>query len=137
MKESISMTWLSDMTFEADVNGHKVYVDSAPEHGGKNFGPRPKPLMMVALGGCTGMDVVSILGKMRINFDALNIKVEGDLTEEHPKHFERMKIIYEFSGEGLVIDKLQKAVELSREKYCGVMANYKESMDIEIEIRIV
>ncbi len=137
MKESISMTWLSDMTFEADVNGHKVYVDSAPEHGGKNLGPRPKPLMMVALGGCTGMDVVSILGKMRIKFDALNIRVEGDLTEEHPKHFERMKIIYEFSGEGLVIDKLQKAVELSREKYCGVIANYKESMDIEIEIRIV
>ena len=99
MKESISMTWLSDMTFEADVNGHKVYVDSSPEHGGKNLGPRPKPLMMVALGGCTGMDVVSILGKMRVKFDSLNIRVEGDLTEEHPKHFERMKIIYEFRGE--------------------------------------
>ncbi len=137
MKESISMSWLSDMSFEADVNGHKVYMDASPEHGGKNLGPRPKPMMMVALGGCTGMDVVSVLRKMRIDFDALNIVIEGDLTEEHPKHFERMTVIYEFTGRDLKMDKLKKAVELSRDRYCGVMANYRESMEIDYEIKII
>ena len=64
MKESISLNWLSDMAFDAEVNGHKIYVDASVENGGKNLGPRPKPLMLVALGGCTGMDVVSLLKKM-------------------------------------------------------------------------
>jgi len=137
MTETISMSWLSDMSFEADVNGHKIYLDAAPEHGGKNLGPKPKPLMMVALAGCTGMDVVSVLHKMRVNFESLIIRVEGNLTEEHPKHFDRMKVIYEFTGKDLIMDKLEKAVELSRDKYCGVMANYRESMEIDFEIKIL
>ncbi|HYW96315.1 MAG TPA: OsmC family protein [Bacteroidales bacterium] len=137
MKESISLSWLSEMSFEADINGHKVYLDASPDHGGKNMGPRPKPFMLLALGGCTGMDVVSILGKMRVEFDSLNIRVEGNLTEEHPKHFDNMKVIYEFSGKGLSMDKLQKAVDLSKERYCGVSANYRESMDLEYEVRII
>jgi putative redox protein len=137
MKETISMSWLSDLSFEADVNGHKLYLDAAAENGGKNMGPRPKPLMMVALAACTGMDVVSLLGKMRVKFDSLNILVEGDLTEEHPKHFEKMKVIYEFTGNDLSMEKLQKAVDLSRERYCGVSENYKASMDLEYEIKIL
>ena len=100
------------------------------------MGPRPKPFMLLALGGCTGMDVVSILHKMRVEFDSLNIRVEGNLTEEHPKHFDRMKVIYEFTGKDLSMDKLQKAVDLSKERYCGVSMNYKTSMEIEYEILI-
>ncbi len=136
MKESISVSWLKDMSFEADVNGHKLYLDASPEHGGKNLGPRPKPLMMVALAGCTGMDVVSMLQKMRVNYESLNILVEGDLTEEHPKLFKSMKLVYEFKGEDLPMDKIQKAVDLSRERYCGVYAMYKEIMELEYEIRV-
>ncbi len=131
------MTWLNEMTFEADIYGHKIYLDVAPEKGGNNMGPKPKAFMMVALGGCTGMDVVSVLRKMRVTFDSLEIRIEGNVTEEHPKHFDRMKVIYEFSGKDLEMDKLVKAVELSREKYCGVMANYRESMEIDYEIRIL
>lgn len=137
MKESISLSWLSDMSFEGDVNGHKVYLDASAEHGGKNMGPRPKPMMLLALGGCTGMDVVSILRKMRVEFESLNIRVEGNLTEEHPKHFDKMKVIYEFKGDHLPLEKLQKAVDLSKERYCGVSANYRESMDLEYEVKIL
>ena len=137
MKESISLSWLSDMSFEGDVNGHKVYLDAAAQHGGKNMGPRPKPMMLLALGGCTGMDVVSILRKMRVEFESLNIRVEGNLTEEHPKHFDKMKVIYEFKGDNLPLEKLQKAVDLSKERYCGVSANYRESMDLEYEVKIL
>jgi len=136
MKESISLNFMSNMAFEADVNGHKLYLDASVENGGKNLGPRPKPLMMVALGGCTGMDVVSLLKKMRVDYDSLKITVEGDIKEEHPKTFSRMKVIFSLKGDNIPLDKVQKAVDLSREKYCGVHEAYKKAMEIEFEIRI-
>ena len=76
MKETITTKWLSDLAFEAEIDGHKIYMDSSAEHGGKNTGPRPKPLMMVALAGCTGMDVASILKKMRVEIERVEKKVE-------------------------------------------------------------
>lgn len=136
MKDSITIDWLSDMAFETEVNGHKIYLDASENVGGKNLGPRPKPFMMVALAGCTGMDVVSILKKMRVSYDALSIKVEGELTEEHPKKFAGMKVIYNFKGKDLSREKIEKAVNLSKERYCGVSANYKESFPVSHEINI-
>lgn len=136
-KESINLQWLEGMSFEAEVDGFKVAIDADPQFGGKNKGPKPKPLMMVALAGCTGMDIVSLLNKMRVNFESLNIKIEGDLTEDHPKHFAKMKVIYELKGENIDIKKVQKAVDLSKEKYCGVSYSYKGVMDLEYEIRIL
>jgi putative redox protein len=133
----IYIDWQGEMAFEADVNGHKVMLDAAPESGGANAGPRPKPLMLVALAGCTGMDVVSILKKMRVEFDGLRVWVEAEQTEEHPKHYSSMKIIYEFKGNDLPMDKLEKAVNLSEERYCGVNAVYKKAMTVTTEIRIV
>lgn len=124
------------MAFEAEVNGHKIMLDAADAVGGENRGPRPKPLMMVALAGCTGMDVMSILKKMRVEVESFNIFVEGDLTEEHPKQFSQMQIVYEFKGADLPLDKLEKAVNLSQEKYCGVSAMYKKAFGITSEIRI-
>ena len=123
------------MSFEAEINGHKLYLDASVEHGGKNLGPRPKPLMMVALAGCTGMDVVSILKKMRVEFESFKVTVDGEQTEEHPKRYKSMKLIYEFKGKDLPLDKLEKAVELSRERYCGVNDMYKEIMEMDYEIR--
>lgn len=136
MKDSITIDWLSDMAFETEVNGHKIYLDATEKVGGKNLGPRPKPFMMVALAGCTGMDVVSILKKMRVNYDSLSIKVEGDITEEHPKKFSGMKVIYQFTGKELSREKIQKAVDLSKDRYCGVSANYTESFPVTHEIVI-
>ncbi len=136
MKETIKAQWLNDLSFEAEVDGHKIYMDTAVEHGGKNLGPRPKLMMMVALAGCTGMDVASILKKMRENVEEFSVEVEGDVTEEHPKRFAGMKVIYTVKGKGIDRKNVEKAVKLSSEKYCGVSANYKEAFDITHEIII-
>ncbi|MCK5136854.1 MAG: OsmC family protein [Bacteroidales bacterium] len=136
MKETIKVQWLNDLAFEADVNGHKIYMDTSLEHGGKNTGPRPKPLMMVALAGCTGMDVAAILKKMRENVEELSVEVEGDITEVHPKKFEGMKIIFRVKGKGVSRKNVEKAVNLSKTKYCGVSANYSEAFPITHEIII-
>lgn len=136
-KESVTTKWLNNMAFESEVNGHKIVIDAAPEVGGENLGPRPKTFMLAALGGCTAMDVVSILKKMRVEVEKFNVIVQGDLTEEFPKHFYKMHVIYEFTGEDLPMDKLQKAISLSEEKYCGVSAVYKKVIELTSEIKII
>jgi putative redox protein len=137
MKETVNTRWLSDMAFESEINWHKIIIDADPMVGGQNMGPRPKPFMLLALGGCTAMDVISILKKMRVEIDSFNVRVEGDLTEEHPKHFIKMHVIYEFTGKDLPMDKLQKAVSLSEERYCGVSASYRKAMKMTSEIKII
>lgn len=136
MKETITTKWLSDLAFEAEVDGHKIYMDSSMEHGGKNTGPRPKPLMMVALAGCTGMDVAAILKKMRVEYEEFSVDVEGNITEEHPKRFKEMKIIYRLKGKNINRELLEKAVNLSTTRYCGVSANYSQAFPISYEIII-
>lgn len=135
--ERVKVNWIENMAFEAEVNGHKIILDAAEAVGGENRGPRPKPLMLVALAGCTGMDVVSILKKMRVEVEAFDVVVEGDLTEEHPKQFNQMRVIYEFKGKDLPMDKLEKAINLSEERYCGVSAMYRKAIGITTEIRII
>lgn len=133
-KETINMLWEKDMTFNTEVNGHKFTIDAVPEVGGHNRGPRPKPLMLTALAGCTGMDVISILRKMRVEPDMFNVKVEAEQTGEHPKHYNKIKVIYEFEGKDLPAEKLQRAVELSEERYCGVSYIYKQAIEMSAEI---
>ena len=137
MKKVIDVKWRKNMLFEADVDGNKLNLDVSSSAGGSGLGPTPKPLMLVALGGCTGMDVVSVLNKMKIKFSYFNVKVEGELTEEHPKYFHTMKIIYELKGEVIDINKVKKAVELSMNKYCGVSAVYKKAINLTYEIKIL
>ncbi|MBT3384075.1 MAG: OsmC family protein [Prolixibacteraceae bacterium] len=136
-KETVNVEWLENMAFKAEVNGHEIVIDAGDKVGGENRGPRPKPFMLTALAGCTGMDVVSILKKMRVKPDYFNVVVEGELTEEHPKHFIKMHVIYEFRGKDLPMAKLQKAIDLSEERYCGVSATYKQSMELTSEIKIL
>ncbi|MFB6343313.1 OsmC family protein [Saccharicrinis sp. FJH2] len=137
MKNEINLSWDEGMAFSTDLDGHKLTLDASPEVGGQDKGARPKKLMLVSLAGCTGMDVVSILNKMRVQYDGLNIKVEGELTEEHPKYYKSMKVTYEFKGKDLPMDKLEKAVNLSAEKYCGVQALYRMAIPIESEIKVI
>lgn len=136
MKETITARLLSGLAFEAEVGGHKIYMDSSPEYGGKNTGPRPKPLMMVALAGCTGMDVAALLRKMRVELEEFTVEVEGEITEDHPKRFENMKIIYRFKGKDINRGYVEKAVNLSNTRYCGVAANYKMAFPLSHEIII-
>ena len=136
-KEVVSTRWLNNMAFESEINGHKIVIDAKAESGGEDLGPRPKTFMLAALGGCTGMDVVSILKKMRVDFKSVNVIVEGVLTDEHPKHFSKMHVIYEIEGDNLPMDKVEKAVSLSEERYCGVSAVYRKAMELTSEIRII
>jgi putative redox protein len=136
MKETVNTRWIDKMAFSTDINGHEIVIDADTNVGGENRGPRPKSFMLAALGGCTAMDVISILTKMRVNVENFNVKVEGDLTEDFPKHFHKMHVIYEFTGKDLPVDKLKKAIELSEERYCGVIAVYRKAMELTSEIRV-
>jgi putative redox protein len=136
-KHIIRTEWKGDLAFEADVNGHKVMMDAPVEGGGHNLGAGSKKLMLVALSGCTGMDVVSILKKMRVDIEKCDIEVQGDVTDENPKQYFKMHVIYEFTGKDLPLDKLEKAVKMSEESYCGVEALYRKAIEVTSEIRII
>ncbi len=125
------------MAFETEVAGHKIVMDADIESGGDDTGVRPKPLQLVALGGCTGMDVVSLLKKMRVDIDDFQMIIEGELSEDHPKHYQSIHLIYQFKGKDLPIDKLEKAVSMSEDKYCGVAALYKKAIPLTYEIRVI
>lgn len=137
MKHEVKATWVDKMSFETELFGHKFFLDTGVEMGGDDKGPRPKPLMLTALAGCTGMDMLVILKKMRVKFDDFNVSVEGELTEDQPKRYNKMHVIYEFKGKDLSLEKIQKAVKLSEESYCGVSAVYRQAMEITSEVRIL
>ena len=136
-KHTIKTEWISDMVFEANVNGHKVMMDANVESGGHDLGSSPKKLLLVALSGCTGMDVISILKKMRIEIEKCSIEVQGDIADENPKRYTKMHVIYKFTGKNLPKEKLEKAVKMSEETYCGVEALYKMAITVTSEIRII
>ncbi|MFP4178649.1 MAG: OsmC family protein [Spirochaetaceae bacterium] len=138
MAHTISCTWKEGMAFDAQVENHTIRLDAAEAVGGKDQGPTPKPLLLVSLAGCTGMDVISILKKMKQPYTYFDIKVEGELTDEHPKQYHSIKLIYEFKKEdGLDEEKVKKAVDLSQERYCGVSALLKKGSDLSYEIRYI
>jgi putative redox protein len=135
MRHEVRCDWKGDMAFEADVLGHKIVMDAGPEVGGHDSGTRPKPLILAALAGCSGMDVVSILKKMREPLSSFSMRVEGDAAEEDPKYYEKIKIVYEFrDSDGLDRAKVEKAVSLSQDKYCGVAGLLKLAIPLAWEI---
>ncbi len=136
MKSTIECRWLNNMAFEAELNEHTIIMDADENNGGNNLGPRPKALTLVSLAGCTGMDVISILKKMQVVPDAFYITVEGELTEEHPRYYEKIMVTYHFKGTDLPLDKIQKAINLSQDKYCGVSAMLKNGTFVEHEFVI-
>lgn len=141
MPEIVNTKWKEDMAFDWTVNSHKITIDAKENVGGKNQGPQPKAFMLASLGGCTAMDVISILRKMRVadDIDDFQVNVSGELTEEHPKQYNKIHVSYEFTpkaGKTLPEDKIEKAVNLSEERYCGVSAVYKKVMEVTSEITI-
>ena len=137
MKNVINVKWRGKMGFEAAIEDHKIVMDLDEERGGDNKGPRPKPLMLASLGGCTGVDVISILKKMKIEPEYFNMHIVGVQADEIPKEYIKIEIIYEFKGDNLPLEKLRQAIELSQDKYCGVSVVYKKTIDISYEIRIL
>jgi putative redox protein len=134
MKQKINTTWKENMAFEAEIDGFKIILDADEAVGGENGGPRPKGLTLVSLAGCTGMDVISILKKMRVVPEYFNVEVEGELTDEHPKYYHSIHLRYIFKGKDLPMAKLEKAVILSQDRYCGVSAMLLKSSKLTHEI---
>ncbi|MDX9957399.1 MAG: OsmC family protein [Spirochaetia bacterium] len=131
----INCSWNGDMAFTAKVNGHEIVLDADEQFGGKDSGPRPKPLILTALAGCSGMDVVSVLKKMREPISWFNMRVEGDLTEEHPKTYTKVRIIYQFKkADGLKDENVQKAINLSQDRYCGVATLLRKALELETAV---
>ena len=123
------------MAFTANINGHKVLMDTTAEDDGEDGGPSPKRLMLASLAGCTGIDIVSILNKMKVDFYEFSIGVHAALSAEQPKIYNHVKITYKIKLAEEDKSKMIKAVNLSTEKYCGVYAMFKTfaKMDTEID----
>jgi putative redox protein len=127
MAHKITTHWKGNMLFESDnPSGHKVLMDTSEENGGTNSGLGPKAMMLSSLAGCSGLDVVSILAKMKTEVDDFKMEVEGLLTDEHPKYYHTVTVDYHFYGNDLDETKINKAVNLSVEKYCGVMEMFRK-----------
>jgi len=133
-----SVKWIEKMKFVGVTPScHHVAMDAVPEVGGDNSAPRPADLLLVALGGCTGMDVVSILRKMRVEFKSLEILVDGEPRKEHPKYFEKIHVKYILMGKALDESKVKTAIELSEEKYCSVSALLKKGTELTFDYEII
>jgi len=117
--------------------GHAIVMDGNREFGGEDTGPRPMELLLMGLGGCTGMDVVSILKKKRQELEGLEIIIDGKKAEEHPKRFTDITIEFRVKGKNLSEEAVKRAVELSMEKYCSVKATLEEKTNVSFKYSIV
>jgi len=132
-----TVRWESGMLFRGTAgSGGAVTLDTRPDMGGTGQGPSPMETLLLALAGCTGMDVVSILAKMRAPLAGLEIRVSGDRAEEHPRVFTRITLEYVFRGAGLTPEQVGRAVQLSQEKYCSVSAMLRQAADLTYTWRI-
>ncbi len=137
MDTSINVKWNGKMAFETSLQGHTLLMDAGLESGGEDSGVRPKSLILASLAGCTGMDVVSMLAKMRVDIQGFELIVEADIEKEHPKYYNRINVVYQFKGRDLPYEKLKKAVDLSFDKYCGVSGLLRKAIPVTTEIRVV
>jgi len=135
MINTIEVSWKGEMLFESVAPEGKVMIDAAEDAGGQGKGLRPKAMMLTALAGCTAMDVASLLKKMRAEVADFKIEVKANLTEEHPKVYDKVKVIYKFYDKDFQKDKIEKAVNLSVERYCGVFEMFRKFSDISHEIQ--
>lgn len=122
------------MQFDAQVDEHTITLDAPESVGGMNLGARPKPLLLVALGGCTGMDVASLARKMRVDFDKVEIEVDAEKSDEMPVVYCSMTVRYRFEGAGIDPAKPLKMVTLSQERYCGVSAMLRQVCPVSVEV---
>jgi len=136
MTHTVRTTWLDKMAFESEVTGHRIVLDADQKAGGEDKGPPPKMLLLSALGGCTGMDVIYILRKMKIQPSYFNVFAEATVADEPIKRYSKIHLVYEFKADdNLDTTKVESAVKLSQEKYCAVSAMLKAGSEITYEIK--
>lgn len=129
--------WVEGMAFMGEAgSGHAVMMDGSPDHGGRNIGIRPMEMLLIGLAGCTGFDVMQILKKGREPVTGCEVEVEAERATEDPKVFTKIHLSYRISGPGLSPAKAERAVSLSKEKYCsasimlGATAEMSHSIDL-------
>lgn len=136
--DTVTLRWSGKRQFVAwDAFGHGTVLDSKPEAGGERTGTRPIEAFLYALAGCTGMDVVGILEKQRQRLTAFELRVEAEQREEHPRIYEMIRIEYVLTGFGLKESAVQRALQLSEEKYCPVRQMLGPQVSIETSYRIL
>lgn len=132
MADKITTHWKDGLTFESDnPSGKSVIMDTNIEGQKERFGLSPKAMMLSSLAGCSALDVISTLEKMKAPIDDFKIEVSGELTDEHPRYYHSVVVDYHFYGSDLDKKKCQRAVDLSVEKYCGVMEMFRRFAEIE------
>ncbi|WP_405606537.1 OsmC family protein [Polaribacter sp. Asnod1-A03] len=137
VKNIVKTVWTEKSQFETDnPSGHKFTMFDKSQDNGDTVGFAPKALMLSSLAGCSGLDVVSLLTKMRAEVEDFKIEVTADLTDEHPKFYNKVKVDYHFTDSNLQPEKIQKAVNLSVTKYCGVMEMFRQFAEVEVEIHL-
>ena len=131
---TVTTVWKENMVFESDNPSEETLFMDAPDEGIENKGLRPKALMLSSLAGCSGLDVVSLLKKMRAEVKDFKMVVHGELTEEHPRYYHKVVVEYHFYGNDLQEDKINKAVKLSVDQYCGVMEMFRQFAKVTTEV---
>lgn len=116
-------------------SSHAVVLDAAKDNNGQDSGPRPTELLLIATGGCTGMDVVAILRKMQVHFTRFEMRLQGERAPEHPRYFTKIHITYSVWGE-VSEEKLKKAIDLSLDKYCSVSQSLRPRAEISYSYKI-
>jgi putative redox protein len=133
-----TIRWLGEVSFEAESgSGHRLILDGAPEHGGKNAGLRPMEAVLIGMGACSAFDVVAILKKARQPVSDCVVALEAERAETVPKVFTRVRMRFVVSGTGLKRTAVERAVTLSAEKYCSATAMLRPTVDISHEVEIV
>lgn len=129
--------WKNNQAFTSDLEGHKIEIDGGLDENNKRLGFGPKALLLSGLAGCSGIDVVDILHKMKAPFTKLEITTSAELAPDHPKVFTEITIIYKTDLAKEDEPKLKRAIELSLGKYCGVAAMLKKNSDINYRIEFI
>jgi len=124
--------WLDGRAFVGESgSGHAVVMDGAPEAGGRNVGVRPMEMLLLGLGGCTAFDVVMILERGREKVTSLEIEMEAERAAEDPKVFTHVKFIYKLRGRNLKPAAVERAINLSAEKYCSASKMFEKTATLE------
>ncbi len=135
--KKVYLKQVKGITFNARTDsGHWITMDGPEEFGGSGAGVRPKELILVALAGCTGSDVVSILQKKRVNLKDFEINISAEMSDEHPKVYTAIDLEYVIYGENISTEDVERAIELSQEKYCAVTAMLQKAVSIKHTYRI-
>ncbi len=135
MKHKVTTQWKGDALFDSTIQGHTIRIDAS--NGEEKTGPSPKRLLLSGLAGCSGIDIVDMLKKMKVPIQGLEIDVEAALADEHPKVYNHIQMHFRFFGKDLPPKKLTRAIDLSLEQYCGVAGMLRKSGPIEYTFEVV